>query len=95
MVLDKDGKEQREVPLPSVLASEKSRLAACFYLPEKGQLFTLDQDCLIRLWDLVDGNCLRSYPLEVIDAPDYVHEGQKLDGVAFHNGVIKPTNRKV
>jgi hypothetical protein len=39
----------------NVLASEKSKLSACFYLPEKGQLFTLDVDCLIRLWDLVEG----------------------------------------
>jgi WD40 repeat protein len=84
-----------EAKAGNVLASEKSRLAACFYLPEKGQLFTLDQDCLIRLWDLIDGNCLRSYPLEVIEAPDYAGEGQELVGVAFHNGVIEPTNRKV
>ena len=27
---------------PNVLASEKSKLAACFYVPDKGQLFTLD-----------------------------------------------------
>ena len=52
-----------------VLASDKSKLAACFYLPERGQLFTLDFDCLIRLWDLVEGQCLRSYPLEVLDYP--------------------------
>lgn len=80
---------------PNVLASEKSKLAACFYVPDKGQLFTLDQDCLIRLWDLIDGNCLRSYPLEVIDAPDYSYTGTALYGVDFHNGVIKPTDRKV
>lgn len=52
-------------------------------------------DCLIRLWDLREGNCLRSYPLEVIDAPDYEDEEQDLAGVTFHNGVIKPTSRKV
>jgi len=43
----------------------------------------------------VDGNCLRSYPLEVIEAPDYEDEEPPLAGVAFHNGVIEPTNRKV
>jgi hypothetical protein len=48
----------------NVLASPKSHLAAVFYIPERDHMFTLDFDCLIRLWDLVTGECIRSYPLE-------------------------------
>ena len=28
-------------------------------------MFTIDENCLIRLWDLEQGICIRSYPLEV------------------------------
>lgn len=51
----------------NVLASPKSHLTAVFYIPERDHLFTLDFDCLIRLWDLVTGECIRSYPLEILE----------------------------
>lgn len=50
-----------------VLSSPKSQLVSVFYIPERDHLFTLDFDCLLRLWDLVSGECIRSYPLEMLE----------------------------
>ena len=64
-------------------------------MPERGQLITIDFDCLIRLWDLVEGQCLRSYPLEVLDSGEHKEGGPLQEGVAFHNGVLAQTIRRV
>ena len=48
----------------TVLPSSKTRLIGCFFSIESARMFTIDADCLIRLWDLTTGLCVRSYPLE-------------------------------
>ena len=48
----------------NVLASTKSQLAGCFFNSLTNQLLTVDEDCLVRLWDLKQGICIKSYPLE-------------------------------
>ena len=60
----------------NVLASPKSHLVAVFHIPERNHLFTLDFDCLIRLWDLVSGECIRSYPLEMLDDEKTISENE-------------------
>ena len=41
-------------------------------------MFTIDENCLIRLWDLDQGICIRSYPLEV---PSTAGEGELDDNL--------------
>ena len=48
----------------SVLPSTKTRLIGCFLSLKTARMFTVDIDCLIRQWDLISGDCIRSYPLE-------------------------------
>ena len=61
-----------------VLASPSSRLAGCFFNSQTNQMFTVDEYCLIRLWDLDQGICIRSYPLEV---PNSTKEGELDDNL--------------
>ena len=61
-----------------VLASSNSRLVGCFFNSETSQMFTVDENCLIRLWDLGQGICIRSYPLEV---PSTAGEGELDDNL--------------
>ena len=49
----------------NVLANSKSRLVACFIKQDTCRLFTIDIHCLIRQWDLVTGQCIKSYILEI------------------------------
>jgi hypothetical protein len=49
----------------NVLASTKAELVGCFYSTELMQIFTVDSYSLIRNWDLLTGQCTRSYPLEI------------------------------
>lgn len=50
----------------STLPSSKTELAGCFYHPEDQLLFTVDIHCLVRMWDLRSGECVKSYPLEIV-----------------------------
>ena len=48
-----------------VTASNNSRLYGCFFNKDTKSLFTIDENCLVRIWDLLQGICIRSYPLEI------------------------------
>ena len=48
-----------------VTASTSSRLYGCFFNKITNNLFTVDEHCLVRTWDLAQGICIRSYPLEI------------------------------
>ena len=49
----------------NVLACDKSKLSGCFFNTSTHDLLTVDENLLIRLWDLKQGICKRSYPLEI------------------------------
>ena len=48
----------------TVLPSSRTRLCGCFINPLAEKMFTVDIDCLVRMWDLNTGVCIKSYPLE-------------------------------
>ena len=48
----------------TVLPSRWSKLIGCFINIDAARIFTIDQHCMIRQWDLLTGKCVRSYPLE-------------------------------
>ena len=49
----------------TVLPSKCTELVGCFYQPSTLKVFTVDVNCLVRMWCLRSGECLRSYPLEL------------------------------
>ena len=61
--------------------STKTRLIGCFININQGKLFTVDIDCLIRQWDLTNGECTRSYPLE---KPSQASDQNSLDNNLSH-----------
>ena len=63
----------------NVLACKESKLAGCFFNTSTHQLFTVDENCLIRLWDLKQGICIRSYPLEVPAGKQQLFSDKNLD----------------
>ena len=50
----------------NTLPSRKTELAGCFFHPETLNVFTVDVNCLVRCWCLKTGQCIKSYPLEIV-----------------------------
>ena len=65
----------------TVLPSSKTKLISCFINVEDGRVFTIDIDCLIRMWDLTTGDCVRSYPIE---KPSSANEQNSMDNNLAH-----------
>lgn len=66
-------------------------------------MFTVDIHCLVRMWCLRSGECLKSYPLEKINGDDCFSARDKIQCVridptfrflvvAFQGGIIKIFN---
>ena len=48
-----------------MLTSVKTELVGCFYAKDHLQIFTVDNHSLVRQWDLISGDCIKSYPLQI------------------------------
>ena len=90
-----------------VLSFPESRLVGSFFISEFCQIITVDIDCLIRIWCLRKGVCIRSYPLELPKSKDNTDEDfksrlkiqratlsecNKILVVSFEGGLIQVNN---